>query len=255
MKEPHRLLKQGATEAERAILGSASADGPPDGAVQRMMIALDGMAAGNAGPSPQGPGHGLGSSLPKARLGTQSFKLATVAKVGLLTLAGVAGLGVGVSVYRLAGPRDVEIETSAATAPATKAAVAPDSPHVPGAPQGAPATAKPAASTPSEMAGAPSHRQTGPLDDSLSAELRILDRARAALDARNPGEARRALDSHAQRFPQGHLKPEAAVLRLAVLVRQGDGVAAKSLAQALLANESYKTYEPRIRSLLREIAE
>ena len=126
-----------------------------------------------------------------------------------------------------------------------RAEPAPTSP--PSTSQGTPLGAKPAAATPTQSGG---HS-----DDSLRAELGILDGARAALEARNPAEARHALDSYAQRFPQGHLKPEAAVLRLAVLVRQGERVAAKSLGRELLASESYKTYEPRIRSLLREISE
>jgi hypothetical protein len=93
------------------------------------------------------------------------------------------------------------------------------------------------------------------MDGSLSAEIRLLDIARAAVDAHNPAAAQRALDSYAQRFPQGNLTPEATVLRLAVLVRQGNPAAARSLAARLLASESYKTYGYRIRSLLREIGE
>jgi hypothetical protein len=72
------------------------------------------------------------------------------------------------------------------------------------------------------------------------------------VDARKPAAAQRALDRYAQRFPKGHLKPEAAVLHLAVLVQQGERTAAKSLATQLLASEAYKAYGPRIRSLLRE---
>jgi hypothetical protein len=243
MKEPHRLLEQGATEAERRILGSASTDGPPDGAVERMMNALD-SAAGNGGPGLEGPGHASGGPLAKAPWAAQPFKLAAWTKIGLLALVGLGGLVVGVIVHGIARPRDAEVP--ALTGSPTKAEPAPTS--APSTSQGTPLAAKPATATPSEV-------ESMPADDSLRAELGILDGARTALEARNPAEARLALDSYAKRFPQGHLKPEAAVLRLAVLVRQGDRLAAKSLGRALLASESYKTYEPRIRSLLREIAE
>jgi hypothetical protein len=250
MKEPHRLLEQGATEAERAVLGSACVDGPPDGAVERMMNALD-SAAGNGAPGAQGPGHASGSSLAKAPWAAQSFKLAAWAKIGLLALVGLGGLVVGVIVYGPAGSRDAEMP-----APTESAIKAPPAPTAtPSTSQGTPLVAKPATATTGEMESTPRPQPGGDYDDSLRAELGILDGARAALEARNPAEARNALDSYAKRFPQGHLKPEAAVLRLAVLVRQGDRVAAKSFGRALLASDSYKTYEPRIRSLLREIPE
>ena len=102
---------------------------------------------------------------------------------------------------------------------------------------------------------APRQRQANAMDESLSTEIRILDIARAAVDAHNPAAAHRALDSYTQRFPHGRLKPEATVLRLAVLVRQGNRATARSLAAQLLASESYKAYEYRIRSLLREAGE
>jgi hypothetical protein len=49
------------------------------------------------------------------------------------------------------------------------------------------------------------------------------------------------------------LRPEAEILRLAALVQSGRQAAAKSLAARLLADESYKAYESRIRSLQREM--
>ena len=242
MKEPNRLLNQGATDAERALLRSASGDGPPDGAVQRMFTAIDGASAGNHGPMSQGPG--LGRPLPEAPMAAHSLKLAALAKVGLVGLLGVAVLVAGVLVHRLSGSGQAHVDRPASTAPTVRARPALASAAIPAAPKAAESETRPSAAQPDDRT-----------DDSLGAELRLLDVARAAVDARNPLAAGRALDSYAERFPQGHLKPEATVLRLAVLVGQGDRVAARSLGQALLASESYKTYEPRIRSLLREIPE
>jgi hypothetical protein len=95
-------------------------------------------------------------------------------------------------------------------------------------------------------------RPASPIEQSLSTEIRVLESARAAIAGHNPAAAQRALDSYAQRFPQGHLRPEASVLRLTVLVEQGNRSAAQGLAAQLLANPLYRPYEQRIRSLLRE---
>jgi hypothetical protein len=254
MKEPRRLLNQGATDAERALLHSASADGPPDGTVQRMMIALDGLTAGSGDLGLQEPGHGSGDPSLGAPMAAQPLKLGVLAKVGLAALVGAGALGGGVFVHRLTGPRTVYLGNAAAAASAVKPETVLGSTESPG-PREPPLAAPPAAATPSELRAVPRQRQMTTSDESLRAELRILDVARAAVDARNPAPARRALDIYAQRFPQGRLRPEATVLRLAVLVGEGDRAGAKSFAAQLLASESYRTYEPRIRSLLREIGE
>ena len=91
-----------------------------------------------------------------------------------------------------------------------------------------------------------------PLDRSLGYETKALDRAREALEAHRPSEVLRLLDEYHRRFPQGRLRPEAMVLRLAALVQAGRHGAADSLASQLLADEAYQTYAPRIRSLLGE---
>lgn len=230
MNEPHRLLIQGATEAERAMLRSASADGPPQGAVQRAMTTLDGLSAASAGPGLRGPGV-------EARVAARSIEVVSLAKIGLIGLLGAAGVIAGLMIHGRTGSQ-------------------PDPAARP--PSQAKAAERPFAlvqTAPSEAKSAPPPRVTDRPDDPLSAELRLLDHARAALDARHAPEAKRALDNYAQRFPQGHLRTEAMVLRLAVLIRQGDVAAAKSLGQTLLASDSYRTYAPRIRSLLREIRE
>jgi hypothetical protein len=247
MKEPHRLLNQGATDAERALLRSASMDGPPEGVVARMMTAIDGA------PSAQGPGHGSDGTVPDASGATPSLKLATLVKAGTVALLGVAGLTSAVMVHYRDGSGRTHDRSTVAAAPAIQVAPTLDPAHGPDHAESPPLQAKPLAlgpgETASEIRGQPSTRP----DDSLAAELRLLDVARAAVNDGDSSAAQRALDSHAERFPQGHLKPEANVLRLTVMVRRGDHAAALSLGRALLANRVYKTYEPRIRSLLREI--
>jgi hypothetical protein len=86
----------------------------------------------------------------------------------------------------------------------------------------------------------------------LGDETRALDRAREALDARRPSQGLRLLDEYRRRFPQGRLRPEAMILRLAALLAAGRHQAADSRATQLLSDEAYLAYVPRIQSLLRE---
>lgn len=218
MNEPRRLLQTGA-DAERVLLASARTDEPPAGADRRTLLAVQGLIAGGA-PVPELGGAGSTGALP----------LTALAKVGLIALVGAGAVGGGVLAYR----HRATTPSVATAAPAPAATPAP-----------APIAAPMAATVPSEA----------PIEGSLAAEIRVLDHARAALDGRNPAAARQALDEHARRFPQGHLRPEAQVLELTLLVRQGKRAAATALATRLLAGQTYRAYEHRIRSLLRELDE
>lgn len=104
-------------------------------------------------------------------------------------------------------------------------------------------------------ARAPAHdRATVPDPTStLAAEIRTIDSARVALDGHDGAAALRVLQDYHRTYPHGLLQPEATVLRLAALVEQRDAGSARGLATNLLADPSYKTYEARIRSLLRRL--
>lgn len=249
MIEPRRLLEHGATDAERALLNSARADGPTEGAAQRMLVALEALTAGRADPSSQGSGHYLGAGPPAS---THSVKLGALAKVGLVTLVGLGVVSAGAIVYLR--QRSVPREASGARAPVTSEGLVAGTAEIPRE-RTTSGVAFEGSASPHGSEVAPRHRPPSAMDESLSAEIRVLDAARAAADAHNPLAAQRALDSYAHRFPQGHLKPEATVLHLAVLVQQGHRTAARSLAAQLLAGESYKAYEYRIRSLLRQLGD
>jgi hypothetical protein len=86
---------------------------------------------------------------------------------------------------------------------------------------------------------------------SLAEEVSVIDEARGALAARDPGAALRALDEHDRRFPRGVLVPEARVLRVEALVLRGDRAAATKLAQPILAHDPKGQYAERLRSLLK----
>jgi hypothetical protein len=253
MMETRRLLENGATNAERALLDSARDDGPGEGASRRVLIALQGSTEAGAGAlhavreAPGQAGASAGGSW-----AAPAVKAGVLAKVGLVSLVGLGLLGGGALVRRLAGQPSVAPDTAAARAPAIPSERAAESASLPGV-GASPVSATGAVVVPPTGPGDALHgRGASPPDQSLSAEIRLLDVARTAVDARNPAAAGRALDGYGRRFPQGRLRLEATVLRLAVLVQQGEGVAARSLAARLLANPSYRAYEQRIRSLLRE---
>ena len=241
MMEPRRLLQQGATDAERLILRSAQADVPPLGSSERMLMAIENLTAGAGGPGAPAAAHAI--------------KAGALAKVGLVAVVGLGALGAGALVSRLAGQGSVLGEKP--RAPAVRLEAVAGAAHkdpVSTSPSFA-ATFEETNSVPLDSVRTQQNRPTGEMDESLGAEIRILDAARTAVDEHHPAAAQRALDSYARRFPQGRLQPEAAVLHLAVLVRRGDRAAARSLAVKLLADAAYNAYDSRIRSLLREIGE
>jgi hypothetical protein len=76
-----------------------------------------------------------------------------------------------------------------------------------------------------------------PLDvETLTEEVRNVDRARAALAAGRPAQTLAVLDEYERRFPQRRFAPEALYLRMEALVSLGRTVEARSAAQRLLAS-------------------
>jgi hypothetical protein len=247
--EPRPLLEDGATEIEKALLRAGRADGPRKEAGAHLLAALAAL------PPTGGPPVGPGPS--PAGAAVKSVAYARLVKVALLAV----GLGgVAVVTHHLVRPAGV-----APPALPARPVVSETVPvAVPGAAPASAASA-PAADVPSAGEGRgrrashagrvrESGRETGdsPVDRSLGNETRALDRVRESLDAHRPTEALRLLEEYQRNFPQGRLRPEAMVLRLAALVRAGRHGAADALAGQLLADEAYQTYAPRIRSLLRE---
>ena len=261
--EPRPLLEEDATEIERALLRAGRADGPRKEATARVLAAVQSLPSAPGLPAVPRPGHALASGLGEAgpAASVESAGLVRWVKIGLFA---VAVGGAATVAYYLARPHGIVPsatpliqETAPGEAPAPGRASVP-----PEVRQGV-ATAH--EEEPRLVAGegnlqrrraSPSGRaheaSDSPLDRSLGQETRALDRAREGLEAHRPSEVLRLLDEYHRRFPQGRLRPEAMVLRLAALVQAGRHGAADSLASQLLADEAYQTYAPRIRSLLGE---
>jgi hypothetical protein len=110
------------------------------------------------------------------------------------------------------------------------------------------ALAPPPSTRPHESA-APAEERAPPVDDSLTREVAMLERARALLDA-NPVEALAALDAHAAAFPAGRLVMERELLAVQALLRAGRPVDARARGEALLARAHGSIYEARVKAML-----
>ena len=87
---------------------------------------------------------------------------------------------------------------------------------------------------------------------SLSAEIRLLDRARAALTAGDTVKAGQLLDTYASNRPSGVLTQEAGLLRVKLLLARGQKSAAAQLARQIIATHPESTHVDSLRRLAAE---
>src|SRR5262245_796113 len=88
-----------------------------------------------------------------------------------------------------------------------------------------------------------------PSDAKLRDEIRLLDRARAALRMRAPQQALQELRHYFEGHPRGMLEPEAAVLRIEALRESGDRVQAAAASREFLARHPDGPLADRVRRL------
>lgn len=119
-------------------------------------------------------------------------------------------------------------------------------PEIPRAPAAAAAGA-----VPSRSVEAPSASVGAVVEESLSEEVALIDRARAT-SASRPRAALALLDEHARRFPAGVLRDEAAVLRVEALVASGDRAAALRVATPYLDRRGGSLTAARMRALIHD---
>jgi hypothetical protein len=112
----------------------------------------------------------------------------------------------------------------------------------PAVPQGAPAVTPPdeeaapepepdpSAAGPKREAAKPRSTET-PRGITIREEVRLLDRARAALRSNDPDKSLALLATYASRFPRGELREEAAVIRIEALRSSGRDRAATRAEQ------------------------
>jgi hypothetical protein len=86
-------------------------------------------------------------------------------------------------------------------------------------------------------------------DAKMRDEIRLLDRARAALRMRAPQQALQELRQYFDGHPRGMLEPEAAVLRIEALRENGDRIQAAAASREFLARYSDGPLADRVRRL------
>ena len=274
MSELRPILGDDPTEDEKRILRSARLDVPPRSGRGRTVAAM-GLAAAlaTAGTS--------GASAASAGAGFMVKWMAIGALGGTIALGASGGLTPLVRGFERGGapagaplparparrlPRRAVPEVLTATQALDETPLAPDgvaegarAPAPSGAAPAAPA-ARPAPAAPhsraAEPSTAPATMSANPAiappagDATLAAEVDALDEARRALASENTEEAGRILDVYDRRFPRRRLGPEATVLRIEVLVAQGQLGQAAQLGDELLASQPEGAYAQHVRSLL-----
>jgi hypothetical protein len=187
MKEPRRLLQEGATDFERQLLRAVAGERPSPRLQARMR-------------------RGLGLSGAVFWAGNVKAMLATLAGKGALgvTLAGLATVA-GVATYRSLAAEAPSREAPAAVLAAAPAQVAP----VPAAAASTQLAVEPPAAAEPNAAAAEGSADNGQLRE----EILLLDRARSALREGSASGALTVLDDYRQRFPTGILNREAELLR------------------------------------------
>jgi outer membrane protein assembly factor BamD (BamD/ComL family) len=83
----------------------------------------------------------------------------------------------------------------------------------------------------------------------LAAEIRLLDQARTALAAGDSPRAATLLDRYAANRPSAVLAQEAALLRVRLLLSQGDRAMASQLARRIIHEHPESTHVDSLRSL------
>ena len=224
MKDPTRLADVHPSEVARAVLRSANADAPLQGALGRTLAAT-GVSAG-------------GAAAASAKIGAAALvRWVGIALLGVaLVVAGAAYMRRGQARPRAASTVSVPPAPTATQQPATEATAA-------AAPLAMAAT--PVATTPAATTATPRH----PAASSLEVQIAAMDHARASLTAGDASGSLRALDKYDRDFPRGAFAQEANVLRVEALTASGDLAAARALATRLLAANPNSPYARRIRAV------
>jgi hypothetical protein len=246
MKDPVRLLDEGATAAELSLLRAGMSEEPSEQAVQRL-AALLGVATGAAAVTAATKSSAAGAVAQGA-----ASKMA--AKWLILGAIGVAG-GAAIT---FAVRRPVhEAPPSAARpagAPRVENPAARDVPALAG--EGAPAPKAETAA--SEQAAVPAAQERSAdgtpraSAPSIAREIAALDVARRLLGSGNARGALGALDDYEAQVKTGMLRQEATLLRIEALATAGDMGAARRLAHRFLQNHPHSPHENRVRALVGE---
>jgi TolA-binding protein len=215
MADMKRLLEDGGTPFERALLGAAAREIPAPMLERRMRRAL-----------------GIGF-----------IATGVKAAMALVPVAAIALITAGVGLNRGEPKQNAELAApKPAAAPAAPVAVNP-----PAQKQASPVTRAPEAPVAAAVTPARQQRvERATSANDLKREIRMLDQARNAVRS---GESALALDllrSYDQRFPRGAFRQEVAVLRVEALERRGERDRANDLARKFVAENPDSPHVERV---------
>ncbi len=196
---------------------------------------------------------------PTSSRGRPRLRQMATGKLGVAALSAALGGATGALVQRavdqaapVTAPARLPPPSVPALVPVAPAAASPAVPVAPAAPA-LPERKR----SPKPVAVPPSAVQTpaGPApspDSALAAERTLLDIARTALTRGDASSAATALERHAREFPRGALSEDREVLRIQVLLAQGDREEAQAAAQRFEAQYPRSFALPALKASLGE---
>ena len=266
MTDPTRFTEREPESPEAMLLGSMRSDAPPNGSKKALLGALG-----------VGAMAGLTGAAAASNAASGFTGLVTTKWLGVLGICGVA-VGVGYAAWQAASSEPSGAMPAIAGVPDRSSAALSspaqpmEQPPVVGLPSAtelsrhsppnearAANDSRPGASSAVAIAKlAPSAgRRPAPRSSAapgLSDEVAALERARRALSEADNATALKALSEYDRQFSQGTLGPEAEVLRIEAVLRNGNKAAGKALGQRFLARFPNSPLAARVRSLLAEAA-
>jgi hypothetical protein len=270
--EPIRVLAGGGNAFARSLLESAHDDGIPDAPLQRLARTL------NVPPLPAATLlASSGAALPASgadRWG--SLRWAYTASLVGLGAFGVLSIGERIRseaeqtpLAQISVPLDMETSSRAAVSNGEPSPLAPLITETAASIVSSnESTAQTHASAPAPIRATQTQHRTKidtraasadatPSTDATSTlmlELRALEAAQLALRAGRTGDAERALDEYARRFPRAKLALEAELLHVDVSLARGERAVAVERARALSARPGAARYRERLDRLLKDAA-
>jgi hypothetical protein len=247
MNEPKRWVEDGAPRDVEQLFRAAKAERPDDASLGRTLTALGGALSATSVTASVGAAGTVATGAAKVTATITTGLLAkwTVfgATLGTLTAGAATLVSRAPWAGRTTAPRS---STSAAPGPLRALPVVPEPRFVDPGPapsvgvpeQSAPAAAPAAGDvTSTHGAPAPAPAPGTPLDvETLTEEVRHVDRARAALASGRAAETLAAVGEYERRFPQRRFAPEALYLRMEAFASLGRTAQARAAAEQLLTS-------------------
>lgn len=250
-------------EFDRALLSSAALDVPEQGALERATRALGVATLASAALVSAGTSLGASTAPGTTLVGVSLSALGKALLVGAAVGVGFVGVvnrtsGPGPDFRRVPPPVHMVsdyrvIQPARARAALPRPLSEPDSPEPNAAAleQRARGQEKTLARAQAPGGLAPATRTAALAATSLSVEVELLDRARAALARKEPSLALRELDRYAQQAGERSLAREAGLLRIEALRALGDAASAAEIAKRLVADDPGGLTGQRARELMR----